>query len=81
MIPVVCSLKATAASLVSSLAQTLTALLRALKHRKSSELVALVREGSPLERFVDELLSVAFWILVLAPVILVPLYFLLVSLK
>ncbi len=75
------SLRGTATSLWSSLAQTADALIRALKHRKGSEVVDLVKEGSPLERLVESLLSVAFWVLVLAPVLLVPLYYLLVSLK
>lgn len=67
-------------SILTSLRDTLSALAAAVRRRNSSDLAALIMEGSPLEGFVDNLLSAAFWILVLAPVLLVPIYYLAVSL-
>lgn len=68
--------RATAAGLVSSLRQTLVELLSALSHGDLDKLVSLVKDGSPLELFIDRLLSVVFWVLLVMPLILVPVYYL-----
>ena len=75
------SVKRAAGSILSSLKMTASAAGHALRSGRPSELVALLREGSPLELLVKELASAAFWVLVLAPVLIVPAYYLLVSLK
>jgi hypothetical protein len=66
-------------SIVSSLTRTLSDLGVALRTRSSSKLVGLVREGSPLESFLDSLLSLVFWVLLLSPLFLVPALYLIVS--
>ncbi len=63
-------------SLVSSLRATLVALWAAIRERSLGKLVALLSEGSPLEEFIQSLLTAVFWILLFAPVIIVPLYYL-----
>ncbi len=75
------SVKRAGASIISSLRMTVLALANAVRRRRPSELVALAKEGSPLEQLVKGLLSAAFWVLVLAPVLIVPAYYLLLSLK
>jgi hypothetical protein len=70
-----------AKSIWSSFLQTLHALTAAIRNRRGSDIVALAREGSPLEGLIENLLSAAFWILVLAPVLLVPVYYLIIALK
>ncbi len=81
LIPVIGSVRGFLSTIADSLSQTVAAIVSALRHRNTSEFAAIIKEGSPLERLVDSLLSAAFWVLVLAPVLLVPLYFLLLSLK
>ena len=68
--------KAVAAGLISSLKQTLVELLSALSHGDLDRLVSLVKDGSPLELFIDRLLVVVFWVLLVLPLILVPVYYL-----
>jgi len=68
-------------SIFSSLRLTLSAIASSARHRSTSELLALIKDGSPLELFIKGLLSAAFWVLVLAPVLIVPAFYLLVSLK
>ncbi len=51
----------------------------AIRMRSGSKLVALISEGSPLESFVDSLLGLVFWVLILAPFILMPGLYLLMS--
>ena len=53
----------------------------AVRHRRADTIVGLLKEGSPLETLVDSVASALFWALVLAPVLLVPAYYLLLSLK
>jgi len=60
---------------------TASAVAAAFRHHRPSELVALAREGSPLELLIQSALSAALWVLVLAPVLIVPAYYLLLSLK
>jgi hypothetical protein len=38
-------------------------------------------EGSPLEDLVNGVSQMAFWVLALSPILIVPVYYLLVSLK
>lgn len=66
-------------SLLSSLKGTLFELAGALRARSGSRIVALISEGSPLESFVDSLLGLVFWVLILAPLVLVPVLYLLMS--
>jgi hypothetical protein len=75
------SIKKSGESIFSSLKLTASEVAAALRHRRPSELAALAREGSPLELLIQSVLSVAFWVLVLAPVLIVPAYYLLISLK
>lgn len=65
----------------SSLTQTVSALIGALRRRSGTDVIALIKEGSPLERLVESLLSAAFWVLALMPFLLVPIYYLVLSLK
>ncbi len=65
---------------VSSLSKTLSELGSALKTGSGSRAFSLLREGSPLESFLDSLLSLVFWVLVLSPFILFPVVYLFVSL-
>lgn len=57
---------------LESLKETVSALAKALKRRNPAKLVALVSEGSPLESFVEGVSGLALWVLVVAPVLLVP---------
>jgi hypothetical protein len=66
---------------LSSLKSTISEVESAVKHRRPSILIGLLREGSPLEALVNSVVSAVFWVLVLAPVFLVPVYYLLLSLK
>ena len=66
--------------ILSSLKLTLLAIVAALRLQSLSILVALLKEGSPLESLIDDLLTLVFWVLILAPVILVPIYYLGLSL-
>ncbi len=66
-------------SLVSSLRATLVALWVAIRERSPRKLVALLKEGSPLEEFIQSLLAAVFWVLLFAPVIIVPFYYLWLS--
>ncbi len=66
--------------IVSSLKQTLSVLADSARHRNGGGFVGLAMEGSPLEGLVDNLLTTAFWIRALAPVLLIPIYYLAVSL-
>jgi hypothetical protein len=54
---------------------------QAIRQRKAALLVGLLKEGSPLESVVNSIASALFWFLALAPVLLVPVYYLLLSLK
>lgn len=65
---------------VSSLSKTLSELGSALKTRSGSRAFSLLREGSPLESFLDSLLSLVFWVLVLSPFVFFPVVYLFVSL-
>ncbi|MBI3859214.1 MAG: hypothetical protein HY296_03095 [Thaumarchaeota archaeon] len=66
-------------SILSSLTETLKSIFEALRERKLSKLVSLLKEGSPLEKLIDNVLLTVFWVLVVAPVVLAPLYFLALS--
>ncbi len=67
-------------SILSSLAGTLSDLASALRTRSGSKAFSLLREGSPLEAFVDSLLSLVFWIVVLTPFVLFPVVYLFMAL-
>jgi hypothetical protein len=75
------SVRRSVASGARSLRLTLSAVAGAAGRRSPSELSALVKEGSPLEALIRGVLSAAFWLAVLAPIVLVPAYYLLISLK
>ena len=72
-------LKQTGRAIGSSLKSTVGELIAAIKHRSLTRFVNLFREGSPLEDLIDSILLPVFWVLVLAPVLLVPLYYLALS--
>ncbi|HME18354.1 MAG TPA: hypothetical protein VKF15_01305 [Nitrososphaerales archaeon] len=74
------SIRKAGESLSSSLRLTASVVAASFRHRRPSELAALAREGSPLDQLIEGVLSAAFWVLVLAPVLIVPAYFLLMSL-
>lgn len=65
---------------LKSLRETVSALADALKQRSVRKLVALVSEGSPLESFIQRALGLAFWVLIVAPILLVPVYYLILTL-
>ncbi len=66
-------------SILSSLKGTLLELGGALRARSGSRIVALISEGSPLESFVGSLLGLVFWVLILAPLVFVPVLYLVMS--
>jgi len=65
---------------LSSLKRTLLDLGSALRSRSGRKAMSLLREGSPLESFVDSLLTLVFWVVVLTPFILFPVVYLFMSL-
>ena len=67
-------------SILSSLAATFRELGSAVRTRSGSKAVSLIREGSPLESFVESLLTLVFWIVVLSPFIFFPVIYLFMSL-
>jgi len=67
-------------AILSSLTATLRELGSAVKSRSGSKAVSLIREGSPLESFVDSLLTLVFWVVVLSPFIFFPVVYLFMSL-
>ena len=67
-------------SILNSLLGTLSDLATALRMRSGSKAFSLLREGSPLESFVDSLLSLVFWIVVLTPFVLFPVVYLFMAL-
>lgn len=73
------ALAKTLKSLLSSLKGTLLELAGALRARSGSRIVALISEGSPLESLFDSLLGLVFWVLILAPLVFVPVLYLLLS--
>ena len=74
------SVRRAVASIATSLRLTVLAFAAAIRSGRTSDLAALLEEGSPLELLAKGLLSAAFWVLALAPLLLVPAYYLLVSL-
>ena len=66
--------------ILSSLKRTGAELGSAVKTRSGSRAFSLLREGSPLESFVDSLLTLVFWVVVLTPFILFPAAYLFMSL-
>jgi len=66
-------------AIASSLKGTLSYLFIALRTRNGSKLVALLKEGSPLESLLDSTLALVFWVLILAPLMLLPVIYLLMS--
>lgn len=52
----------------------------AARERKPSKLASLLKEGSPLEQLIKSLAVPAFWVLLVAPLVLVPFYYMVVSL-
>ncbi len=67
-------------STVSSLVSTLSELGSAVRNRSGARAVSLLREGSPFESFVDSLLTLVFWVLVLTPFVLFPIVYLFMAL-
>lgn len=67
-------------SILSSLVGTLSDLAAALRTRSGSKAFSLLREGSPLESFVDSLLTLVFWVIVLTPFVLFPIVYLFMAL-
>jgi len=67
-------------SILSSLLRTLSDLATALKTGSGSKAFSLLREGSPLESFVDSLLTLVFWVVVLTPFVLFPVVYLFMAL-
>jgi len=67
-------------SILSSLKMTVSDLASALKSRSGPKAMSLLREGSPLESFVDSLLTLVFWVVVLTPFILFPVVYLFMAL-
>ncbi len=66
-------------SIITSLKATLLDLVGAIRQRSLSKLIGLLKEGSPLEDLINNLLIAVFWVLVLAPVLLIPIYYLTLS--
>ena len=79
--PVVTFVKGLLWAIISSLRQTIIAIATALRLRSLTTLIGLLKEGSPLESLVNNVLSAVFWVLLVAPVVLVPIYYLALSLK
>jgi hypothetical protein len=52
----------------------------ALRQRDPAAIYAVFKEGSPLESLLSQLLGLAFWVFLLLPTVLVPVYYLVVSL-
>ncbi|MDV3277412.1 MAG: hypothetical protein LYZ69_02965 [Nitrososphaerales archaeon] len=67
-------------SLLSSMKRTIWELAAAVKLRSAKRLIALVSEGSPLESSIEGVLGLAFRVIILAPVILMPAYYLILTL-
>ena len=67
-------------STLASLVRTLSELGSAVKSRSGSRAFSLLREGSPFETFVDSLLTLVFWVLVLTPFVLFPVVYLFMAL-
>jgi hypothetical protein len=63
----------------SSLGRTLDELVGALRSRSKSGVVALVSEGSPLESLLDSVLALVFWVLLLAPLLVLPAVYFFIS--
>ena len=74
------SLSAHLSSLVTSLKLTAKELAGALRVRNPSRAIALLREGSPLESAVSDLLYVVFLALLFAPTVILPAYYLVLAL-
>jgi len=72
--------KSTILGIVQSLKSTIATLLAALKEKSLAKLLSLLYDGSSLEDLVDGVVVVACWVLLLLPVILVPIYYLAVTL-
>jgi hypothetical protein len=68
--------RTTALGILAPLKQTLLELGLAIRHGDLNRLVSLLKDGSPLEQLIDRLLVVVFWLLLILPVILVPIYYL-----
>ena len=66
-------------SIVASLKLTAKELAWAAKERNLSRAFALLREGSPLESAISNILYVVFLVLLFAPVVIVPAYYLLLA--
>jgi hypothetical protein len=81
MVPVARRVALAASVFLQSLKSTISEAGSAVRHRRVDALVGLLKEGSPLETLVNSVASALFWVLVLAPILLVPVYYLLVSLK
>lgn len=66
-------------SIVSSLKATLLHLWAAVRQHSLARFLDLLKEGSPLEDLIDSVLVAVFWVLLLAPVLLIPIYYLALS--
>ncbi len=68
------------ASIAASTKGTFSLVAVAARERKPSKLASLLKEGSPLEQLIKSLAVPAFWVLLVAPLVLVPFYYMVVSL-
>jgi adenylate kinase len=66
-------------SIISSLKATLLHLGAAIRQHSLAKLLDLLKGGSPLEDLIDSVLVAVFWVLLLAPALLVPIYYLALS--
>ncbi len=77
--PLLSFAKLAVGSILYSLKATLVHIVGAIRQRSLTKLVELLKEGSPLEDLINNLLVAVFWVLVLAPVLLAPIYYLALS--
>jgi len=62
--------------ILNSLMQTVKTLISALKEKSFGKLLSLFYDGSSLEDLVDQVVVVACWVLLILPMVLVPIYYL-----
>ncbi len=66
--------------IMTQLITTLFSLLTALQEKSLKKVVDLFRDGSPVELLVDDVVAVACWALVVLPMVIIPVYYLAVTL-
>ena len=67
-------------TVASSIKLTLVEIGLAVKGKEPSRIIALLREGSPLEATINDLLYYVFVALLFAPIVIVPAYYLFLTL-